>query len=529
MSLLAGGRSFPPPNMASLNGPKPGSKALNKSSTKKASPSKKKLDLASKTSSSTKEEVFDKKEEVLSGIEVLTRGGEEWIEQVQKKTTRRRIVIRDDDEKKVPASKKKPSAKEEEDGTFVDQDLGCELPTFDINEEVDQSSTWRFRPMYKEKLTGADMVWWVGFDVDTEELLMAHGQVGGKIQLNRTKVELNQSGRSMEEQSLLEATQRRLEKYRQGYRCLGEEPPDIDEPMLAKVWEPEKTRLSYPVGVQPKLDGVRCLARLTKAGTVMMRSRNSVTWQATSQSFFENEIAAFLSFLPPNAELDGEMWGPSLHFQDIVSIIKDPKVMAKRIDEISYNVFTYTDLNLPAEERNSILKKAMAKYRATAKELGVTYNPNRLTQVRMYTATCKEDIYELHKKFLKQGYEGSMIYKFCNGDEKNLKASVYKPKRSNNVLKYKATLEGADMLEEEGKIIDVYAGKGTQEGAIMFKVIDPRGNEVRVGLMGSIEKRRAMMKNKDAYLGQELTYKYQNLTKAGIPRFPIGKAIRDYE
>jgi DNA ligase-1 len=36
-------------------------------------------------------------------------------------------------------------------------------------------------------------------------------------------------------------------------------------------------------------------------------------------------------------------------------------------------------------------------------------------------------------------------------------------------------------------------------------------------------------KNAAKYIGKKLTVKYQELTKDGIPRFPVGIAIRDYD
>ena len=42
------------------------------------------------------------------------------------------------------------------------------------------------------------------------------------------------------------------------------------------------------------------------------------------------------------------------------------------------------------------------------------------------------------------------------------------------------------------------------------------------------ERRHRLNEFKD-YLGKKLTVKYQELTNHGIPRFPIGLGIRDYE
>jgi hypothetical protein len=460
-------------------------------------------------------------------------------EDVTKKSTKKKTSKKNspssEGEVKATDKKKKPKAKlqfedDEEDGEGAPSDI----ITYDMGDEINHNKPWRFKPMYKERINEKEMVWWVGFDTRTDELLMAHGQVGGVITVNRTKVELNKSGRSMDDQSLQEASQRRLEKYRSGYRTRDEEAPEITEAMLAAKWDPNKTRLTYPVGIEPKLDGVRCLSRIDKSGAVAMRSRNSVAWNEQSQSYFEKEIAALISLLPGKVELDGEMYGHGLKFETIVSYIKDPKKLAKHVDEISYNIFTYSDSNTPAEKRNANLKKAMKKY----KEYG--YNTNRIKLVKMKVAESKEEIFELHKEYLEAGYEGTMIYKFWNkGSDKDLKASLYKSRRSNNLLKYKVTIDGKDMLEDEAEIVGVYEGKGTQEGAIMFEVknkhkIPETGkrseiNTFKVGLKGTVKARQKMMKDAESYIGKLITYSYQNLTAYGVPRFPVGKAIRDYE
>ena len=42
-----------------------------------------------------------------------------------------------------------------------------------------------------------------------------------------------------------------------------------------------------------------------------------------------------------------------------------------------------------------------------------------------------------------------------------------------------------------------------------------------------MEYRRQLLIDADKYIGKQLTIIYQELTKDKIPRFPIGKAIRD--
>ena len=95
------------------------------------------------------------------------------------------------------------------------------------------------------------------------------------------------------------------------------------------------------------------------------------------------------------------------------------------------------------------------------------------------------------------------------------------------------------MLENEAEIVDVYEGKGTQKGAIMFVVKNKhkipgtkKRSEIetfKVGLKGSVKTRQEMMDSSKDYIGKLITYSYQNLTAYGVPRFPVGKSIRDYE
>lgn len=46
---------------------------------------------------------------------------------------------------------------------------------------------------------------------------------------------------------------------------------------------------------------------------------------------------------------------------------------------------------------------------------------------------------------------------------------------------------------------------------------------------GMWEQRKEWFDNGEAYVGKPLTVRYQELTQDGIPRFPVGIAVRDYE
>ena len=44
---------------------------------------------------------------------------------------------------------------------------------------------------------------------------------------------------------------------------------------------------------------------------------------------------------------------------------------------------------------------------------------------------------------------------------------------------------------------------------------------------GTIEMRRDWFKNSKKYIGKKLTVIYQELSELGVPRFPVGKSVRE--
>jgi hypothetical protein len=133
-----------------------------------------------------------------------------------------------------------------------------------------------------------------------------------------------------------------------------------------------------------------------------------------------------------------------------------------------------------------------------------------------------------------------MIYKFANGKKSGVEyeTSLYESgKRTGKnahvyKLKVDITDEGQEeQLEEEGLIIGFYAAKGTQKEAIMFKLLDQRGNQFKCGIEGTIESRQKLykkaLKDKTVVIGKYLEYKYQELSDTGVPTMAVGLNIRD--
>ena len=126
------------------------------------------------------------------------------------------------------------------------------------------------------------------------------------------------------------------------------------------------------------------------------------------------------------------------------------------------------------------------------------------------------ELEETHKTYVEEGYEGLII---------RSQDGKYEPDhRSSSLLKLKS------FKDDEFEIVDFKEGKGNDKNTVIFTCKtneDSKFFEVRP--RGTREERRKMFENGKSYIGKSLTVKYFELTDDGIPRFPVGIAVRDYE
>jgi DNA ligase-1 len=124
-------------------------------------------------------------------------------------------------------------------------------------------------------------------------------------------------------------------------------------------------------------------------------------------------------------------------------------------------------------------------------------------------------MFRLHVIFTTQGNEGTIIRN---------KDGIYKLNhRSSDLQKYKS------FQDDEYEIIGFKEGTNTDEGCVIWECKTPNGLEFSVRPRGTKEQRTEWFDNGESYIGSLLTVRYQELTDDGIPRFPVGIAIRDYE
>jgi len=245
-------------------------------------------------------------------------------------------------------------------------------------------------------------------------------------------------------------------------------------PMLANKWEDRHHYITEPFYVQPKLDGVRLL--VSKSGCFSRTGK------------VVNGVEHLTKDLKDGEWLDGECYAPGKTFEEITSMFKmNPQ-------NLEFHVFDYFNTHKP--------------------DLPFAERQKRVT-VETLLVQKKSDIPKLHTKFVNQGHEGIMIREAT---------SIYEiGKRSNYLLKFK------EFQTEEYEIIGAHTGHGRDADAVIWVCKIANGHEFTVRPEGTIKQREVYYANRNRYIGKLLTVRFQNLTALGVPRFPVGVAIRDYE
>jgi hypothetical protein len=402
-------------------------------------------------------------------------------------------------------------------------------------DQIPTKPRWALIPLYKISATGGMLFWQIGFD-GINSLEMKHGYEDGILRTDRTEVKLNSTGRSMTEQALQEARQRYKLKYREGYQPAGATTPPLVKAMKGYEYTPNSIK-RWPVYTQPKLNGIRMTCQETSPGNGETLSRLAMrSWlnnPYTHLTHIEVELRDFLPYLPRYCSLDGELYNHSMDFTLLTSAVKTVKTIHPQLVNVQYWIFdvNYEDSEgAPFEKRCELLINAFRRYIQDRSPISspedASVLPRTFAIVPTQVAMSHQEVLGQHAQHVAQGYEGIMIKKITNGaspDSREYAESLYRPGKGNHILKYK------EFTDEEAIIISVTEAEGTEKGAAIFNVQDKRSNIFPVRMRGDFERRRYWFQNQHRVIGKEVTIRYQELSIYGVPRFPVGIAIRDYE
>jgi DNA ligase-1 len=364
-------------------------------------------------------------------------------------------------------------------------------------------------------------------DARAFNIITEYGHVGGKLQeaceavyegKNLGKKNETTAKDQAEKQALAEWN---TKKARKGYtedltkaQAGGNDGAGGIRPMLAKKWTEHGEKVVFPVYVQPKLDGIRCIAITNENGTVTLWSREQKQFLAPSK--LAEQIADLN--LPPGTILDGELYNHELRsdFEKIASCTRKPYPASDEEQAlIQYHVYDlpsqaghfgtrWTKMQLLLPSDHAVIKSVETKFIFGEDQLG-----------------------ELFETFRAAGYEGCMIRALEIVNKKGIKTAdegYEQDTRSYFLLKMK------EFDEDEFPIVGVKEGVGKMAGLAIFRCTAKSGNEFDVKLEGSLEGLRKYMQDEITWKGKKLTVQYQGITnKTTVPRFPVGKVVRDYE
>ena len=337
----------------------------------------------------------------------------------------------------------------------------------------------------------------------TYTIKTTHGQINGKmidhiVLVKEGKNIGKKNETTIKEQTILEVKRDWDKKVKQGYHTENSESnASILKPMLALEF---KDVVKYPVWVQPKLDGVRCLIFM-KDNAVVFQSRQNTIYEPFQHLL--PDLTTLLTQMPPNTILDGELYTHGLGFENVVSMVRRAKTRHPDLEKLKYTVYDFF-----IKGQNTIL------YEERLKILTTLYQTHKLKTVDLIEtrlAQNKTTVDNYHDYYTAQDYEGIMLR--SNG--------LYKEGRSKDLLKYKK------FMDAEFEVV----GHHDAKFGLPIPIFDCKVGDKTFGVMmkGDFESRADRMKNVTEYYGKMLTVKFQELSSDGIPRFPVGISFRDYE
>jgi ATP-dependent DNA ligase len=206
---------------------------------------------------------------------------------------------------------------------------------------------------------------------------------------------------------------------------------------LAKDFEPEKA--TFPMFAEPKLDGYRMIARITKEGVVTFHCRDEkpVDWPRKNLLHIEKALVA-AGFR--DCYVDGEImaadWGKT-------AIVKSAKTSQEDAEGLKFHIFDYVNPDLvdaPFELRRLALKQF---------NLWAPGPSSPIVRVACTLVDSLQAAQAIDKVHREAGYEGTML--------KDPHAT-YEFKRSRAWMKLKP------FKTIEGRVVGIVEGKGKHKG-----------------------------------------------------------------
>ncbi|WP_223227832.1 DNA ligase [Campylobacter concisus] len=224
------------------------------------------------------------------------------------------------------------------------------------------------------------------------------------------------------------------------------------------------------------------------------------------------KLNAPLSFTKnfPKFALDGELYAKELKFEEIQASVMDKLPDEKAWSRLKFHVFDVPEASGGLLTRLEILAKFLKN------------KPNQnLIIIKQIKMRNNAQFLKFAESIIAKGGEGAVVR------EPN---APYERKRSKNALKFKK------FKDAECEVIAVNKGSGKYAnfaGSLTCKALGSKDDKEKAGepKEGTIFKIGSGLSDKNRQdppkIGSIITYKFQNLTSNGKPRFPIFLRIRE--
>jgi len=252
-------------------------------------------------------------------------------------------------------------------------------------------------------------------------------------------------------------------------------PPPV---LLAHVWENDVDLVGW--WMSEKLDGVRAYWDGRRFLSRLGNEYIAPTW--------------FTAGLP-NAPLDGELWVGRKQFQRCVSIVRKHEAHDEW-REVRYLIFDAPAHKAPIEDRLQHIQETLARHKPA-------YAQYHSHEVCRGVDHMRQEL----RRVEALGGEGLMMRR---------PRSHYEVGRSHTLLKVKS------FHDAEARVIGHQPGTGKHKGRLGALLVEmPNGTQFAVGTGLSDAERSS-----PPAIGSIITYRYQELSDGGVPRFPSYVGVR---
>lgn len=248
--------------------------------------------------------------------------------------------------------------------------------------------------------------------------------------------------------------------------------PKAPKLLLAETWDARIDIAGW--WLSEKLDGVRALWD----GTCFLSRRGNVFH---APSWFTASL--------PNVPLDGELWLARKAFQRTVGIVRRHD-QSDLWGEIRFLVFDAPAASEPFEERIEYLRDCFARHR-----------PQYATLLPHERCNGEDHLHAQLDRIMALGGEGLMLRQPC---------SRYEAGRSSTLLKVKR------FHDAEARVLEHLPGTGRHRGrlgALLVALSDGTTFSVGTGFTDA-------QREHPPTVGSLITFRYQELSDRGVPRFP---------